>query len=108
MKNIITATTMAIVLTFGATLANAGIIVTDRAEGIIVTDRAEQPCTSVNKEGIIVTDFVGVFRAILGIIVTDAPEKECSSISRDRNGIIVTDRADGIIVTDRGGIIVTD
>lgn len=107
MKNIITTATMAIVLTFGATFANAGIIVTDRAEGIIVTDRAEQRCTSVNKEGIIVTDFVGVFRAILGIIVTDAPEKECSP-SRDRNGIIVTDRADGIIVTDRGGIIVTD
>lgn len=105
MKNTITAATMAIVLGFGATFANAGIIVTDRADGIIVTDRAEQKCESSTKGGIIVTDFMGVFRAILGIIVTDRPEKQGCTVEKEKGGIV---RADGIIVTDRSGILVSD
>jgi hypothetical protein len=104
MKNTITAATMAIVLGFGATFANAGIIVTDRADGIIVTDRAERKCESTSKSGIIVTDFMGIFRAILGIIVTDRPEKQECTSDVQKTGIIVTDRAD----SGRGGIIVTD
>lgn len=98
MKSTITALTLAIVLASGASFAHAGII---------VTDRTEQECKAA-KEGIIVTDFVGVLRAILGIIVTDKPISDGCKVPT-RNGIIVTDRADGIIVTDRAdGIIVTD
>lgn len=47
---------MAVVLTFTATAANAGIIVSDRA-GIIVSDKAAG-CTS--REGIIVSDRAGI------------------------------------------------
>ena len=98
MKNTVTALTLAIVLASGASFAHAGII---------LTDRAEQECKSA-KEGIIVTDFVGVFRAILGIILTDKPISDGCKVPT-RNGIILTDRADGIILTDRAaGIILTD
>ena len=103
MKNMITAVTLAVVFTFGASFANAGII---------LTDRAESSCVQVEK-GVVVTDFVGVFRAILGIILTDRAETPtCGGkkvgTTRDRNGIILTDRADGIILTDRSGILLTD
>jgi hypothetical protein len=103
MKNTITAITLAAVFTFGATFANAGII---------LTDRAESSCSQTEK-GVVITDFVGVFRTILGIILTDRAEtntcKESTvGATRDRNGIILTDRADGIILTDRSGIILTD
>ncbi|MFM9905035.1 MAG: hypothetical protein ACKVQJ_10750 [Pyrinomonadaceae bacterium] len=94
MKTTFTTITLALVLTFGATFANAGIIVSDRAEnpcksGIIVSD----------SPGIIVSDFFGF---ITGIIVSDKPaESNCKS------GIIVSD-GPGIIVSDRAGILVSD
>jgi hypothetical protein len=93
MKKTLKAMTLAAVMVFGATFAQAGIIVTDRQascnekEGIIVTDRS----------GIIVTDrsFGGIISSIIGIIVTDLVGKS-------------DDGCEGIIVTDRDGIIVTD
>lgn len=87
MKKTLTATTLAIVLMFGATFANAGIIVGDRAtndtckDGIIVGDRA----------GIIVGDspvINGIITAITGIIIGGkADPAPCTSVSR--NGIII-------------------
>ncbi len=114
MKNTITTLTLAIVLTFGATFANAGIIVTDRSDqaaGIIVTDLANTGCNSTERRGIIVTDIFGTMASLAGIIVTDLTgiivtdlsgnSGKCTDTrSMSRDGIIVTDRAAGIIVTD--------
>jgi hypothetical protein len=82
MKKTIAIFTLALVTVFGATFAQAGILVSDAPAGGGCTDRT----------GIIVTDAPAP-----GIIVTDAPAP----------GIIVTDLP-GIIVTDLAGIIVTD
>ncbi len=118
--------TLAIVLSFGATFANAGILVTDRtnsAAGILVTDRSDSAagilvtdltntgCSSVERRGIIVTDIFGTMASLAGILVSDltgilvsdltSSSGKCTgSRSKSRDGIIVTDRAAGILVTD--------
>jgi hypothetical protein len=93
MKNTIATFTLAIVLTFGATFANAGIM---------VSDAKVNPCATETKGGIIVTNSPGIIvtnapggiivtnivNAILGIIVTNKPAP-CKSV--DRNGIMVSD-----------------
>ncbi len=114
MKNTLTTLTLAIVLTFGATFANAGIIITDRSDqaaGIIVTDLANTGCKSAEKGGIIVTDIYGTFASLAGIIVTDLTGIIVTDLSNGREGCMANRSVsrDGIIVTDRAaGIIVTD
>lgn len=83
MKNTFTAITLATVLTFGATLANAGIIIGDKA--------APAPCKEVSTYGILVSDspmLSGVLTAIAGIIIGDKP---APSTCVEKNGILVSD-----------------
>lgn len=78
MKKTITTITLALVMTFGATFANAGIIIGDATTttttctgtkdgiiigdllqelwGIIIGDRSSEPCTTATKDGIIIGD----------------------------------------------------
>jgi hypothetical protein len=77
-------TLMLITLAFGATAANAGIIVGDRKGATTSTTTCEQPSTDS-----FLTSFIK------------------SAATFARTGIIVGDRT-GIIVGDRGGIIVGD
>lgn len=74
---------MATVFTFGATFANAGILVGDRST-------TTAPCTA-EKDGILVGDIFGGFIGFLeGILVGDraATPSTCSS---DKDGILVGD-----------------
>ena len=108
MKNTITATTLAIVMMFGATISNAadGIIVGGRAEsdgGIIVGGRAAKSCKvkgdSSLSTGIIVggrTELGAVVAFLEGIIVGGRTASPCE----EKTGIIVSDRDGGIIVSD--------
>jgi len=101
MKNTITAATLAIVLTFGATLANAeGIIIGSRSEGIIIGSRAENAkCTPKETYGILVSDrpiLSGVLTALAGIIIGS---RSTGETCKERNGILVSDR-NGILVSD--------
>lgn len=92
MKKTITAITLALVLTFGATFANAGILVSN---GPAATDcKAEQ-------DGGIVKDIKDVIKEILGILVSNRPvaaETPCTQ-EVDKNGILVSDR-NGILVSN--------
>ena len=101
MKKTLTTISMAIVLLLGATFANAGIIVSDKAtsscsrDGIIVSDRAGIIVS--DRAGIIVSDIAGIIVSdIFGIIVSDVKGGDPC-----RNGIIVSDAPNaGIIVSD--------
>jgi hypothetical protein len=77
-KNTLAAITMMVVMGFGATAANAGLILSDKTAGA--------PCTKENgpDNGILVSDIVE------GIIVLGLTD-----------GIIVLGRTDGIIVLGR-------
>ncbi len=114
MKRTITTITLAIIVMFGATFANAGILVTDRtsnaagilvtdrsdsAAGILVTDRTNQLCSA--QKGIVVTDIFGTIGSLVGILVTDLTGRSegCSSGTVATRGSN-TDRAAGILVTD--------
>jgi hypothetical protein len=88
---------------FGATAANAGIIVGDRQSAKDTNTCEETKEFSLRgfietaagflKTGIIVGDR-------MGIIVGDRKAETCGIIVGDRNGIIVGDRKTGIIVGD--------
>jgi hypothetical protein len=113
MKKTITTITLAITILFGATFANAGILLTDRttnsvgilvtdrsnsAAGILVTDRQNQLCTA--GKGIVVTDILGTVSSIVGILITDLTGRSegCTSGTLGRRA--TTDRAVGILITD--------
>jgi len=113
MKKTIVAATIAITVLFGATFANAGILITDRtnnaagilvtdrsdsAAGILVTDRTNQLCSA--QKGIVVTDILGTFSSLVGILITDltARNEGCTSGTLRSRG--TTDRATGILITD--------
>lgn len=118
MKNTIKVITFAMVLSLGATFANAGILVTDRsnnaagilvtdrsdsAAGILVTDLSSQPCSE--GRGIVVTDIFGTMASVVGILVTDLTGRTetCTSSTMIRNSISkngVTNSLTGILVTD--------
>lgn len=91
---------MAAIMTFGATFANAGIIVAGRT--------ADQPCTtqSSDRTGIIVAGLAGTGTGIIvaglagtgiivaglagtGIIVAGATDSPCTTTTESRTGIIV-------------------
>ena len=100
MKKTIATFTLALVTVFGATFAQAGIIVTDAPStggctdrtGIIVTDAPAPGIIVTDLPGIIVTDLPGIIVTDLaGIIVTDSADKGCTSTEVSRTGIIVTD-----------------
>lgn len=76
-KNTVAAFTMMVVMGFGATMANAGLLVSDR--GI-------NTCTVDDK-----TDLGGILVSDLGGLIVS-----------DLTGIIVLGRTDGIIVLGRG------
>lgn len=81
LRGFIPTTLMLITLMFGATVANAGIIVTNRAT------TGSDPCSETSKDfaGIIVTNLKTVAKfARTGIIVTNAAD------TQDTCGIIVT------------------
>lgn len=87
---------MLVTLMFGATAANAGIIVGDRTSSTEDTNT----CEETSKE----FSFKGLFGAAATFLKTGI-------IVGDRTGIIVGDRQTatcGIIVGDRTGIIVGD
>ena len=80
MKKTLTAITLAILLMFGATFANAGIIVGDKP--------VDTTCTSTDKDGIIILRdgiIILVATTITGIIVGDKPTEQCV----EKNGIII-------------------
>ena len=78
MKKTITTITLAFIMTFGATFANAGII---------IGDKSGQECGNT-KEGIIIGDFL---QELFGIIIGDKSGDTC------KEGIIL---GDGIIIGD--------
>ena len=79
MKKTITTITLAMVMAFGATFANAGII---------IGDRSANPCDT-QKDGIIIGDmFTQVIGQIYGIIIGDAPK---TSPCTATDGIIIGD-----------------
>ncbi|MFN0279226.1 MAG: hypothetical protein ACKVRN_11565 [Pyrinomonadaceae bacterium] len=89
MKKTITTIAMAMVFTFGATFANAGILVGDRGT-------TQTTCTTSEKDGILVGD-----RSAIGILVGD--------IIGFIDGILVGDRtAPAQCSSDRDGILVGD
>jgi hypothetical protein len=79
MKKTLSTITLAATIAFGATFANAGIIIGDRASD----------CTQ--KDGIIIGDsFISnVINAIEGIIIGDAPKSDPCTTQTD--GIIIGD-----------------
>jgi hypothetical protein len=96
MKKTLTTITLAATMLFGATFANAGIIIGDLSE--------TKPCTEASKEGIIIGD-----RSTVGIIIGD--------IASTIEGIIIGDKSDkqcqdgakeGIIIGNEPGIIIGD
>ncbi len=94
MKNTIATITLALVFTFGATFANAGILIGDRT----VTPT---PCSDT-KEGILIGD-----RSAVGILIGD--------FAAYLEGILIGDKAtpcsdvkDGILIGDRSGILIGD
>lgn len=92
MKKTLTTTILAATMMLAATFANAGIIVSDKADS--------PKCEPAAKEGIIVSDspVVNAIAAwIEGIIVSD---KADSGTCTQKEGIIVSDRTEGIIVSD--------
>lgn len=97
LRGYIPTTLMIATLMFGATAANAGIIVGDRTS----STKDSNPCAETK------TDY-----SFMGLVETFATFAKTGIIVGDRNGIIVGDR-NGIIVGDRGsndtcGIIVGD
>ncbi len=80
MKKTITAILLATVLTFGTTLANAGIIVAGRSDGDIKTDDPCVETSATDNGGIIVAGLTGIIVAgFTGIIVaglTDTKDEE--------------------------------
>ena len=113
MKKTITTISLAIVMTFSATFANAGILVTDRANnvGILVTDRSDSAagilvtdlCSSSSRRSIVVTDIVGTVSSLVGILVTDLTGRnegcvDTRTTQKTRGG--VTNQSTGILVTD--------
>ena len=106
LRGYIPTTLMIATLMFGATAANAGIIVGDRTSSATKdTNPCEETKTDYTSMGLLET--VATF-AKTGIIVGDRN----GIIVGDRSGIIVGDRSTndtcGIIVGDRNGIIVGD
>ncbi|HEX6278614.1 MAG TPA: hypothetical protein VFZ49_01245 [Pyrinomonadaceae bacterium] len=100
-KGYIPTMALMLTLTFGASIANAGIIVSER-NGIIVSElESETTCSETTMgekfEGLI-SGLSAFFRT--GIIVSELTS-EC------RGGIIVSER-EGIIVSERTGIIVSE
>ncbi len=73
MKKTILTITLAMIMTFGATFANAGII---------IGDKSTEPCANTETDGIIIGDLLEFF----GIIIGDAPQA-CSQT----DGIIIGD-----------------
>lgn len=94
MKNTIATITLALVLTFGATFANAGIM---------IGDRSATPATcSADKGGIMIGDrsaigiLIGDFATYLeGILIGDKSATGCNS----KGGIMIGDRT-GIMIGD--------
>ena len=79
MKKTITTITLAITFAFGATFANAGII---------IGDQQSDPCSKT--DGIIISDmFSTIFNQIEGIIIGDAPKTDPCTVQTD--GIIIGD-----------------
>ena len=84
MKKTIATFTLAAIMTFGTTFANAGLLVSDFAGGTTQPD----PCKETVKvdSGIIITDIVGIIITdLIGIIITDAVDVPVNC------GIIITD-----------------
>lgn len=73
MKKTITTITLATIMAFGATFANAGII---------IGDKAEETCKSTATDGIIIGDLLEIF----GIIIGDQ-----STTCTETDGIIIGD-----------------
>lgn len=81
-KGYITAATMASVLAFGPTFANAGIIVAGKTEAA-ATSTTSDPCTDTSTDlgGIIVAGLTAVTSyATGGIIVAGATQETCGII----------------------------
>ena len=104
---------LAIVMTFSATFANAGILITDRssnAAGILITDRTNGAagilitdlCESSSRRGIAVTDIIGTVSSIVGILITDLTGRNegCGSARTSQRNPGVTNSSTGILITD--------
>ena len=84
MKKTLTSITLAVVLMFGTTFANAGIIITNGTT-------TPPACKETNTLGIIITNIAGIIITnIAGIIITNEKEQPCTDVSRDTTGIIIT------------------
>jgi len=104
LRGYIPTTLMLATLLFGATAANAGIIIGDRSSSTKDTNSCESK-TELTFKGVI-EEAVGFVKT--GIIIGD----RMGIIIGDRTGIIIGDRTSqdtcGIIIGDRTGIIIGD
>ena len=94
MKKTLTAIALTIVTTFGATFANAGIIVGDFANSCTTDQKQKEGIIVGDYTGIIVGDFTGIIvgdfvNQIKGIIVGDRVSTPCADTGK--TGIIVGD-----------------
>ncbi len=90
MKKTIATLTLALVMTFGATFANAGIL---------ISDATATPCTQTEtkNDGIIIFGKTGII--IFGFVIVGEKEKPCADTSK--GGIVVSDIANtGILISD--------
>ena len=102
MKKTFTAFTLALVTVFGASFAQAGILISEAPsrDGIIVGDNR---CNDTGRDGIIISDAPG-------IIISDAPGIIVGDFAEVIGGIIVGDYADPGCgtTTERAGILISD
>ncbi len=87
MKKTVTTITLTLVMTLGATFANAGIIIGDAA------DTGKCTATDKSKDGIIIGDITGIIIGdIMGIIIGDSKGgDQTPCVAKEKNGILVGD-----------------
>lgn len=102
MKNTIKAITLAMVLTFGATFANAGLLVSDRSisTGTTCSDTTREGVIVAGRDGLLVSDrnaaiFTGIkslLQSLTGVIVAgrDTRTEPCNTNGR-KGGLLVSD-----------------
>ena len=83
MKKTLTTMTLAATMFFGATFANAGIIIGDLRE--------DKPCTVKVDSGIIIGDVGIIIGDLVGIIIGDLKDDSCKAETKTNVGIIIGD-----------------
>lgn len=110
LKNTITTVGLMAVLGMGTTMANAGILISDKASQTGGTEPAKCSATTTNGvmsaiTGLIVVGLNGLILSD-GLLLSDAPCRSgilISDKSENKDGILISDKAtnkDGILISD--------